>query len=486
MRKSITKSVIWKFLERIGVTGGQFVLQIVLARILSPENYGTLAIMLIFTSLATTFVQSGFGSALVQNKDVDENDYSSVFWISFFIAAILYVVIFFSAPFIGRFYNMPDIVSPLRVLALTLFSGALNSVQNARVNRAMDFRKTFNSNVIAIIVSGVVGIVLALLGAGVWALVANAVVNSIVICVVMRVTVNLKLRLYVDFKRVKTLFSFSWKLLVSSLIDTLYTDLRSLVIGKRFNSETLGFYDKGKAFPKLLITSFNTAVQSVMFSALSAEQDDKKRAKNLMRSSIIVSTFLVFPAMVGLAAVAEPVVLLLLGSKWLPAVPFMQIYCLTFAFYPIHTCNLQAINAIGRSDIFLKLEIIKKSYGLLSIAIAVIFFDTPVAIALTGLITTFISSFVNASPNKKLIGYAYSEQIWDILPALLCAIVMGAGVIGLSYIPLHPFIKLPVQIIAGIIIYLAEAYIFKLNGFDLAKRVLINLLKRPKKTEKTL
>ncbi len=482
MARSLTKSVIWKFLERIGVAGGQFILQLILARLLSPEYYGMLSIMLVFTSLATVFVQSGFGSALVQNKDVDENDYSSVFWVSFFIAAVLYVAIFFSAPFIGSFYEMPEIVLPLRVLALILFPGALNSVQIAKINREMDFKKIFYSHIVSIVVAGITGITLALLGAGVWALVANNIVNIVATCLVMRATVKLKIKFFIDFKRVKILFGFSCKLLISSLIDTLYNDIRSLVIGKKFDSKTLGYYNKGKTFPQFVMNAFNSAVKSVMFSALSAEQDDKKKAKSLMRSSIIVSTFMVFPAMVGLAAVAEPLVLLLLGSKWLPAVPFMQIYSFTFAFYPIHTLNLQAINAIGRSDIFLKLEIIKKSYGIIAIAIAVIFFETPVAIALTGLITTFISSFINSFPNKKLIGYSYMEQIRDMVPALLCALIMGGVVLCISFISMPIVLKLLLQLLFGVVIYVGLAYMFKLSGLKMIIMVIKKLFK-PGKTE---
>ena len=211
----------------------------------------------------------------------------------------------------------------------------------------------------------------------------------------MLFTVQWKPRFVCDIARIKVLFSFGWKLLLASLIDTLYQDLQSLVIGRKYDSSTLGFFNRGKQFPQFLIGAINGAVQSVMLPAMSKEQDRKENVKGIMRRSIIMSAFVVFPMMAGLAAVAEPMVKVLLTDKWLPCVPFLRIFCFSFAFWPVHTCNLQALNATGRSDVFLKLEIIKKSYGIITLIIAVICFNTPLAIAATSLITTLISCFVN-------------------------------------------------------------------------------------------
>jgi len=363
-RKGLGKSFAWKLLERFGTSGVHFVLQIILARLLDPEHYGVLSIMVIFTTLANVFVQQGFNTSLIQNKDVTEEDYSSVFWVSLGIATVLYMAIFWGAPWIAVFYEMPDITVPLRVLALMLFTGALNSVQVAKISREMDFHKVFVSNIGGSLMSGIVGIIIAYMGGGLWALVAQSLLSSAVACLVMRFTVKLKLRLVCNLARVKVLFAYGWKLLMSSLLDTLYQDLRSLVIGKKYNSDTLGYYNRGKNFPQFIISAVNGAVQSVMLPAMSAEQDDSKRVKDLMRTSITMSAYVIFPVMAGLAAVASPLVRLLLTDKWLPCVPYMQIYCFSLAFYPVHSCNLQAINAVGRSDIFLKLEIIKKSIGI--------------------------------------------------------------------------------------------------------------------------
>lgn len=459
------KAFIWKLLERFGVLGGQFILQIILARLLDPEHYGVLSIMVIFTTLANVFIQSGFNTALVQNKDVEERDYSSVFWVSLGIAGILYAVIYFASPLIAEFYNMPDIVTPLRVLALILFPGALNSVQVAKVSREMDFKKIFYSNLGAVIVSGIIGIAIAYNGGGLWALVAQSGVNVFVSCIIMRFTSKLKIRLCCEIKRVKVLFSFGWKLLVSALINTLYQDLRSLVIGKKYDSGTLGYYNKGKQFPQTAMNAINGAVQSVMLPALSKEQDDRLKVKELMRNSMTLGAYIIFPMMAGLAGIATNLIELLLTEKWLPCVPYLQIYCFTMAFYPIHSCNLQAINAVGRSDIFLKLEIIKKVIGVSALVIAVTCFNSPIAIAMTGVFTTIISSFINSYPNRKLINYSYLEQIKDLIPSLMASFVMLGCVLLVGQIALAPIWVMLIQIAVGIIVYLIISIVFKMKPF---------------------
>lgn len=472
------KALLWKLLERFGVQGVQFVLQIILARLLSPEHYGVLSIMIVFTTLANVFIQTGFNTALIQNKDVTEKDYSSVLWVSLGVAGILYAVIFFTAPLIAWFYEMPELVSPFRVLALMLFPGALNSVQLAKVSREMDFKKVFYSNVGAIIGSGLVGIAIAYMGGGLWALVAQTMLNTFIAAVVMQFTANLKISFYVDIKRIKILFAYGWKLLVSGLIDALYQDLQALVVGKKYDSATLGFFNRGKQFPQFIMQSINGTVQSVMLPAMSEIQDKKERLKTLTRDSISISSYVVFPLMAGLAAVAEPLVKLLLTDAWLPCVPYIQIYCFSFAFYPVHSCNLQAINAIGRSDLFLKLEILKKSYGLVALIIAVVFFKSPVAIAMTGVITTVLSFFVNAFPNKKLIDYSYLEQAKDILPSLIISAFLFFCVWILSKIKINLIFLLLIQVFSGIFIYLIISNIFKITPYKKVEVIIKNHLKK--------
>lgn len=472
--KGIGKGVFWKLLERFGVQGSQFILQLILARLLDPAHYGVLSLMVIFTTLANVFIQSGFNTALVQNKDVTEEDYSSVFWVTLGIAVVLYGIIFAAAPLIASFYKMPDIVAPLRVMALMLLPGAMNSVQLARVNREMDFRKVFTSNVAGILVAGIAGIVIALLGGGLWALVAQTMLNVIVACIVMFFTVRWRPKPVCNFGRIKTLFTFGWKLLVSSLLDTLYQDLRSLVIGKKYDSGTLGYYNRGKNFPQFIITAVNGTVQSVMLPAMSAQQDDREKVKTLTRNSIMISSYILFPMMAGLAGVAAPLVEVLLTEKWLPCVPYMQIYCFSLAFNPIHSCNLQAMNAMGRSDIFLRLEIVKKAIGLVTLVIAVFCFDSPIAIAMTGVVTSLISCFINAYPNKKLIGYSYVEQMKDILPSFALAIAMLGCVLAVELLGLTTIVTLILQVLVGAAVYVALSAALKLEPF----RLLLGMVKK--------
>ena len=479
-KESVGGALTWKLFERFGSTGVQFILQIFLARLLSPEHYGQLSIMVIFTSLANVFIYNGFSTSLVQRKEDHEKDYSSVFWVTLGVAGILYAIIYFTAPLIASFYNSPEIVSPFRVLALMLFPGAFNSVQNAKASKEMQFKKIFLGNIIGNVSSGVIGVIIAFNGGGVWALVAQSALGTLITCVVMLFCVRWVPKITIELKRVGVLFSFGWKLLVSSLIDTLYQDLRSLVIGKKYDTNTLAHYNRGKQFPQYAITSVNSAVQAVMLPAMSQEQDEKARVKLRMRNSMVVSAYTIFPMMAGLAAVATPLVTLLLTEKWLPAIPYMMIYCFTMAFMPIHSCNLQAINAMGRSDMFLKLEIIKKVIGVSSLVVAVFCFDSPIAIAMTGIFTTLISCFINAYPNKKLINYSYAEQMRDILPAFALAIVMFVSVYAMSYIELHYVVVLMLQIFAGILVYIGGSVIFRLKGFEFLKSYILSKLRRRK------
>lgn len=465
--KTISEAFFWKFAERIGVNGTQFILQIILARLLTPNNYGMLSIMIIFITLANVFIQRGFSTALIQNKNVTEDDYSSVLWVSLFISAVAYGLFFFSAPLISSFYKMPNLTLPFRVLLLVLFPGAINSVQIAKVSKEMNFKIIFLGNFFGILISSVVGIVLALYGLGVWALVTQTILNITISCLVMHSIIDLRFKLVFNKKRVTVLFSFGWKLLVSSLIDTLYQDLSSLVIGKKYSSSTLGYYDRGKQFPQAIISIINTTVQTVLLPAMSKEQDNVKKVKDMVRKSITLSSYLIFPMMAILAGISFPLISLLLTNKWLPSVPFLQINCFVFAFWPIHSCNLQALNAMGRSDIYLKLEVIKKCYGIFALIIAIFLFESPLAIAATGMVTTVVSCFVNAAPNKKIIGYSYSEQMKDISPQFVLSLIIFILEMLLSALNTSLVNIIIIQIFSGIVVYIIVSKLAKFPGLKL-------------------
>jgi len=472
LKSKVFSGLLWKLLERSGTQGIQFVVQIILARLLLPEDYGIIALITIFITIASVFVQTGFNTALIQKKDASETDFTSVFFLSLFVASILYIILFFAAPFMAAFFEEPQLVPVLRVLSITLFFGAFNSIQNAIVARGMQFKKLFFSSLGAILASGAVGIGMAYAGFGVWALVGSQITNQLFITLILWFTVKWRPKLLFSFKRVKGLFSYGWKLLVSSLIDTLYMDLRSLIIGKMFQAEMLGFYNRGKLFPSLVVANINGSIQAVMFPALSSQQDNRGKVKQMVRRSIMTSSFILFPLMAVLVVTAEPLIKILLTEKWLPSAPFLQVYCVIYALWPIHTANLQAINALGRSDIFLKLEILKKTLGLTVLGITIPY--GVYAIALGGIVSGLISTIINSYPNRKLLEYGYIEQWKDILPYLTLSLLTGVIVYSLNFLGLDAWITLLLQFLSGALIYTGMAYLFKLESLI----YLINTLKK--------
>ena len=462
-KRQIISSLFWKLLERGGTQGVQFIVQIVLARLLLPEDYGVIAIVSVFILLSSVFVQSGLNSALIQKKDADELDFSTVFYLSLFIAAVLYIIIFIAAPFISDFYNMKELGKILRILSITLFFGAFNSIQNAHISRNMRFKKLFISSLGAIVLSGILGIVAAYLGWGVWALVLQQFTNQLFVMMIMWLTVKWRPKLLFSFKRMKILYSYGWKILASSLINTLYQDIRTLIVGRIYSSAMLGYYNRGKQFPNIIVINIDGTIQSVMFPALSSNQDNTKRIKEMVRRSIVISSYIIFPLMVGLGVVAEPLVKIVLTEKWLPSVPFLQIFCASFALRPIHGANLQAIKALGRSDVFLKLEIIKKVLGTIILIISFCFniYVVALGMALNGI----IASFINAFPNKKLLDYSYAEQWKDMGQSLIMALVMGAIVFPIKFLHMQDWIILITQIVVGIAVYIALSKIFKVESY---------------------
>ncbi len=462
-KNTVISSLIWKFLERGGVQGVQFVLSIVLARLVSPDDYGVIALILVFIQIATVFIQSGFNTALIQKKDSDDTDFSSIFYLSLFVALLCYVVLFFAAPFIANFYKQEILTPVIRVISFTLFFGAVNSVQNAYVSKTMQFKRFFYSSMGAVLGSGIVGVILAYKGFGVWALVAQQLVRDILTCLILWFTVKWRPKFLFSFERVKILFSFGWKLLCSGLLDSIFRNAYSLIVGKVYDSQTLGYFNRGHQFPQVIATNLDGSIQSVMLPTLSANNDNVQEVKRITRRSISTSAFVLMPCMFGLAAVAEPLVKVLLTDKWLDCVPFLQLACISYALYPIHTANLTGINALGRSDIFLKLEIIKKCVTVLNILITL-----PLgiyAMAIGQVISGFISTFINAFPNKKLMNYSYFEQWKDLIPSFLLSLIMAGIVWSMNFLQIEPLILLILQIIVGIMIYILLSKLFKVEVY---------------------
>ena len=474
--KKIFNNFLWRFLERCGSQGITFIVSIVLARLLAPEVYGTIAIVTVFTTLLQVFVNSGFGTALIQKKNADDTDFSTVFYFNIVFSIVLYLGMFFAAPFIANFYKNPELTAVIRALCLVVVVFGVKNVQQAYVSKQLMFKKFFWSTLGGTLSGAAVGIYMAWAGFGVWALVGQQLTNAAVDTFILWITVKWRPKLLFSFERLKSLFAFGWKMLASSLLDTLYNDLRTLIIGKIYSSEDLAFYNRGHTLPNFITQNVNSSIDSVLLPVMAAEQDNVVALKSMTRRSIKVATYLIMPLMVGLAVCAEPVVSLLLTDKWLPAVPFLRIFCITYCFFPIQTANLNAIKALGRSDLFLKLEIWKKMVGLIAI-VSTMWFG-PLAMAYSAIVTTFTSQIINSWPNKKLLNYSYPEQLKDISENIFLSVVMGAIVYCVSFLNFGSILTLIIQVMLGIVIYILGSKIFKLESFEYIFSILKSFVKK--------
>ena len=459
----VLANFLWRFAERCGAQGVAFVVSVVLARLLAPEVYGTIALVTVFTTLLNVFIDSGFGNALIQKKDADDLDFSTVFYFNITVCTLLYLGMFFAAPWIARFYKNLALTPVIRVLSLTLIISGVKNVQQAYVSRTMQFKRFFFATLGGTIGAAVIGIVMAYHGFGVWALVAQQIFNATVDTIILWITVKWRPRWMFSFERLKGLFSYGWKLLVSSLLDTVYNDLRQLIIGKMYTTSDLAQYNRGKQFPNLIVTNVNSSINSVLLPTMSRAQDDPARVKAMTRRAMKTSTYVMAPLMMGLAFIGEPIVDLILTEKWLPCVPFLRIFCITYMFYPVNTTNLNAIKAMGRSDLFLKLETIKKVIGLI-VLLGTMWFGV-MAMAYSLLFTSITSQIINSWPNKRLLDYSYPEQIRDILPGILLAVFMGCCVYPVKWIGFSDLLTLFIQVVMGACIYIGGSALLKLEGF---------------------
>ncbi len=457
MKEKVFSGFLWKFSERIAAQVVSLVISIILARLLTTAEYGIITMVMIFITIANVFVSNGLGSALIQKKDANDLDFSSVFYINIAISLIIYLIIFMSSSVIADFFNMPMLSNVLKVLGIRIPVAAINSIQHAYVSRNMLFKKFFFSTLIGTIFSGIVGIVMAYKGYGVWALVFQYLTNTFMDTIVLWFTVRWRPILQCSIKRVGGLISFGWKLLISALLDTCYNQLRNLIIGKLYTANDLAYYNQGDKYPSLLVTNINSTISSVLFPMMSQYQDDRLKVKQLTRKAIQVSSFILWPTMVGLAIISEPLVKIILTEKWLPCVPFLQLFCFSYALWPIHTANLQAINAMGRSDLFLKLEFVKKSVGIVLLVLAVPY--GPFMIAISLFLSSVLAGFINALPNIKLLNYSLREQGQDILSNLCLAIVMALFILPIKFIFKSDILLILVQIIVGSCVYIVLALI---------------------------
>lgn len=463
IKEKVLSGLIWTFGERILAQGVSFVLSIILARILMPNEYGIIAMVMVFINIANVFTSTGFGESLVQKKNADELDFSTVFYCTLGMSVVIYIILFTCAPYIAKFYHTKEIVLVLRILSLKIIMSSIATVQHAYVQKQMMFKKFFFSTLGGTVISGVLGIMLAYAGAGVWALVVQYLINTIIDIMVLFITVPWHPEFLFSLKRAKCLMNFGWKLVLANLINAVYNELRSLIIGHSYSSAALAYYNKGNQIPALAITNIDTAIGTVVFPAMS-ETEGKERLKAIGRRAMKTTSYIILPIMIGLIIVSRPLILLLLTEKWENSIIFMQILCLYWMTQPIQTTNWQIIKAVGRSDLCLKLECLKKSIGIIMILVSMQFGVT--AIAISAALFGFVSMVINILPNKKLINYSIKEQLLDIMPSFFASLVMGVVVYTISFIKMPTVVLLIIQVILGICTYLTISYIFKIDSFS--------------------
>lgn len=464
---SIGGAMIYKTLERYFTLAFQLIVQIVIARILSPTDYGIVAMMTVFIAVANIFIHNGFNMAVIQKKDIRDGDFPTALTINMLIGISLYLVLYISAPAIAEFYKTPELVNTLRVLALILPFGSISSIQNAIATRMMHFKNLFICTIVGSISSGIIGIGMAVLGFGYWALIGQQLSCVLVTTTALTILSSWKPHFGYNRKSAKEMFSFGSHLLVAGLINQLYNQLNSLVIGKKYTSADLAFYTKGRLFPNYITTGIESALQSVSLTVFSKKQEDRNALHALMTKILQANTYLSVPVLVFFFVCADQIIVFLLTDKWLPAVPFVRLSCATFLLHPISSIGMQAIAAVGRSDIRLKLEFIKKPIGIL---LLILFLSKgPIGIAVGAMISELISFAIGLFAVKMIVKYDVLIFIKTIFPSFLISIAMGLAVYMLSLllVEAHIFVTLLVELIFASLFYFLCSYLFKVKGLEL-------------------
>ncbi|MFC5446776.1 lipopolysaccharide biosynthesis protein [Paenibacillus aestuarii] len=463
LKKKVVSSMFWAFSERVMAQGISFVLSIIIARLLMPSDYGIIALVIVFINLANVFVSTGIGESLIQKKDADDMDFSTVFYCSLVLSLFLYVILFLFAPDIGHFYRNDELIWVLRSLALIIPITSIGTVQQAYVSKKMLFKKFFFSTLGGTIISGLTGVLMAYCGLGMWSLVAQYLINSLVNTIVLFFIVKWRPKLLFSINSAKALVGFGWKLVAANFINTTYGELRSLIIGKYYTMADLAYYNRGNQLPGLLITNIDTAIGKVVFPVMAESNDDIFRLKSLTSRAMKTTSYIIFPLMIGLMSVAHSLILFLLTEKWLFSVPYLQICCVYWLFQPMQTANWQAIKALGRSDLLVRLEIIKKIIGISMLLVSMNI--SVYAIVVSNAIFAGISMIINMIPNKKLMNYTMMEQFRDLAPSLALSVVMGGSIYTITWIHLPVPVTLLLQILCGVVIYVGGSFVLKLDSF---------------------
>ena len=471
--RSIT-GFIWKILEKGGSQAISMLIQIVLARLLLPADYGIIGYLTVFINISDVFIQQGLTTALIQKKDADEIDYTSVFFSNICIALIIYLILWIISPAVSRFYHEPQLTSIMKVLSLSVIIGSFSAVHNAILAKSLDFKKSFYRGLANTVSYGIAGIIFAFLGFGVWSLVYGRLIGLIVGAITLWLTVDWKPKRVFSYDRVKHLFNFSSKVLGTNLLNTLFNNINSLIIGRLYTSTDLGYYQRGQNIPQTIMVSIDGSMTEVMYPTFSLMQSDLQQLKSAMRRSMKLSMYVVFPILVGLFVLAKPITVILLTEKWLPSVPFMQLTCVICMFWPL-SARIHALNAIGKSNVTLKLSLIGKCISLVCLFI---FARFGVIYIMYGMIlTSCLNLFITSYYINKYLQYSLPELIKDICPAFLLALAMGIGVGIVGILECNEILLVTIQVFVGIVLYILGSILFKIETFEYVLNYVLNKFK---------
>lgn len=474
LKDKTIKGTMWSAIDNVAQYGVAFVVSIILARLLSPDDYGLLGIIGIFTVVCNAIINGGFSSALIRKKDVSEKDYNTTFIVNLIASVILYTILFVSAPLIAKFFNREELVSLTRVSSLAMVIGALAIVQHTRLTKRIDFKTQTKITFVSSIVSGVVGISMAILNFGVWALVVQILTSQILSTILLWIYNHWKPKLDFNKNSFNELFGFGWKMMVSGILDSLWTQLNQVIIAKFYNTATLGQYTRADHYSQLLSSNLTSVIQRVTYPVLSEIQDDNERMVAAYRKVIKLTMFVTFAAMFALGAISEPLIHCMIGEKWHEAATYLPLICLIGAFYPLNAINLNMLMVQGRSDLFLRLEIIKKIIGLAPLFVGVFAGIFPMLYSLFGI--SIICYFLNSYYPGKLLGYSSWMQLKDISKSFFIALTMAFFVFILKYLPLSDWYILPIQFVIGIIIFFSLCKLSRLEEFKELTNILNPLI----------
>ena len=478
LRNKTIKGTFWSAADAFLGQGITFVIGIVLARLLSPEEYGMIGICLIFTTILNGIVDSGFSNAIIRKKEATNDDYNTMFITNMVISVVLYALLYFSAPLISAFFAL-ELTALVRAIGLVLIINALSLTQQTNLTKKIDFKTKTKASIVSAVLSGIIGIAMAYMGYGVWALVAQQLSKQAVYTVALWILNRWMPNFHFSVESFKYMWGFGWKLLVSGLLDRLWAQMYQVVVGKFYNAATLGQYTRGQEYANIFSANITSIVQRVTYPVLAEVQDEKERMVSAYRKVIKVTMFVTCVCMISLGAVAEPLIYCLIGEKWHQAATFLPLICISMSLYPLHAINLNMLQVQGRSDIFLYLEIVKKIIAIGPLCIG-IFYDI-YWMLIGSIVTGLICFFLNSYYTGKKLGYSSWKQLKDVAPSYGVAFVIALAVYFLKYLPLTHWIVLPMQIIVGIIVFFAVCEATKLNEYIEIKNIAFSAINKIRK-----